>query len=360
METNDKKWTVYMHTSPSNKRYIGITSQIPEKRWHKDGSGYKEQLYFWRAIQKYGWDNFKHEIIATDKSFNEACEMEKDLIKQYKTYDDKYGYNCTLGGEGRLLTNDQKEQLSQQRQGTHACGYGYFPSDKTKLKMSNAAKNKTFSNETRNKMANAKKKIVYQYDLNGNFINKFNSASEAALNTNTNRGNLCACCRNVVKQANGFFWSYSFINNPELIKKYLDGEIIFSTIKSRNEKKVVQMDLDGNDLKIFNSIKEASEETGISAQEISQACKNPKKITREFKWKFKEDNLYNTFKIIENKNNLNLNKKNKPLVYYRKVSNKWVAYIRNNGKKKTIKTCTTKEDAINAYFEYLNKNKKEC
>lgn len=37
---NNKKYCVYMHTSPSEKRYIGITSQSPEARWRKNGAGY--------------------------------------------------------------------------------------------------------------------------------------------------------------------------------------------------------------------------------------------------------------------------------------------------------------------------------
>ena len=56
-------YTVYMHTSPSNKRYIGVTKQKPISRWRTDGSGYKHNKHFWNAIQKYGWDNFEHIII---------------------------------------------------------------------------------------------------------------------------------------------------------------------------------------------------------------------------------------------------------------------------------------------------------
>ena len=56
-------YTVYKHTAPNGKVYIGITSHSIEGRWRKDGSGYKLNNHFWNAIQKYGWNNFKHEIL---------------------------------------------------------------------------------------------------------------------------------------------------------------------------------------------------------------------------------------------------------------------------------------------------------
>lgn len=60
---NKNNWCVYMHTNNINgKRYIGI-SQNPKRRW-KNGNGYKTQL-FGKAINKYGWDNFTHEILFT-------------------------------------------------------------------------------------------------------------------------------------------------------------------------------------------------------------------------------------------------------------------------------------------------------
>ena len=56
-------FTVYMHISPSHKYYVGITKLRPQERWGSQGQMYKKQG-FWHAIQKYGWDNFKHVIIA--------------------------------------------------------------------------------------------------------------------------------------------------------------------------------------------------------------------------------------------------------------------------------------------------------
>lgn len=91
-------YTVYKHTAPNGKVYIGITKQRPERRWGKGGRGYKENDYFYRAIQKYGWDNFKHEIIAENLTEEEAGLMEIDLISQHRSVDRSCGYNRHAGG----------------------------------------------------------------------------------------------------------------------------------------------------------------------------------------------------------------------------------------------------------------------
>ena len=87
-------WTVYMHTVPkeisgyeNDKRYIGITKQTPTRRWG-NGFGYKKQSFF-LAIQKYGWENIKHEILTTTNNYNTALQLE--YISILRTNDKKYG-----------------------------------------------------------------------------------------------------------------------------------------------------------------------------------------------------------------------------------------------------------------------------
>ena len=92
-------YIVYMHTCPNGKKYIGITSQAPERRWQKGkGYAYGSNPYFYNAIEKYGWENIKHEILFRDLTKEEAEQKEIELIKEYKTSQRKYGYNIDLGG----------------------------------------------------------------------------------------------------------------------------------------------------------------------------------------------------------------------------------------------------------------------
>lgn len=110
-----ENYCVYKHTSPSGKVYIGITMQEVKKRW-RNGLGYKKNKFFYRAIQKYGWENIKHEILFSGLSEKEAKQKEIELIALYKSNYSKHGYNQTLGGEGckgYKFTEDQKRRLSE-------------------------------------------------------------------------------------------------------------------------------------------------------------------------------------------------------------------------------------------------------
>ena len=92
----DKKWTVYIHKNKKNKKaYVGITSKKnPKTRWGKNGKKYKGQKFYY-AIEKYGWDGFTHEIVATNLTKEQAEQMEIDLIIEYDSI--KNGYNNMLG-----------------------------------------------------------------------------------------------------------------------------------------------------------------------------------------------------------------------------------------------------------------------
>ena len=101
------KYCVYAHINKydNNKAYIGI-SKNPKNRW-RNGKGYIGQPKFYYAIQKYGWNNFKHIILLKDLSLEEAWKKEKEYIKKYDSIND--GYNVHEGGKF-VLTPEMKKQ----------------------------------------------------------------------------------------------------------------------------------------------------------------------------------------------------------------------------------------------------------
>ena len=94
MKNEDKKWCVYMHTSPSNKVYIGITCDV-KHRWRNHGEGYKGGTRIYYAIRKYGWENFKHEILFTNLTREEAFSKEFGVnLSSIRRATLKHSYTC--------------------------------------------------------------------------------------------------------------------------------------------------------------------------------------------------------------------------------------------------------------------------
>ena len=52
-----------------------------------------------RAVEKYGWDSFEKEVVASGLTKEEAGHFEQLLIRKLDLMDRKYGYNQTSGGE---------------------------------------------------------------------------------------------------------------------------------------------------------------------------------------------------------------------------------------------------------------------
>lgn len=105
-------YSVYMHLTPNGKRYIGITSCSIKERWKNNGLGYKGQV-FYRAIQKYGWDNIQHIVLAENLSEDCAKSMEINLIAQYDTTNPKCGYNQSFGGDIKTHTSQTKQRIGK-------------------------------------------------------------------------------------------------------------------------------------------------------------------------------------------------------------------------------------------------------
>ena len=139
MENN---YTVYKHTFPNGKIYVGITCQKPQNRWGKDGNGYKNQTLIYRAIQKYGWDNIKHTILCEKLSEEAACKKEQEFISIFNSANPKYGYNNTYGGEHCKHTLISRSKLSKAKLGKPSNRKNCTLSEESKLKISKSRKGK--------------------------------------------------------------------------------------------------------------------------------------------------------------------------------------------------------------------------
>ena len=221
---NDK-YIVYMHTSPNNKKYIGITSQHPNRRWRRNGDGYKDNPYFWRAIQKYGWDNFKHDVLFSDLMKEEAERKEVELIAYYHSNNSDFGYNMSIGGEsgskGYKYTDEQKKHMSEVHKGEKNGMYGKRHTKESIEKVRIAHLRENLSEDTIRKMSIAKKgkkrsdeSIRKQIETISNKVicvetsMIYNGTKEAGRLNNIDPSCISKVCRGERKTAGGFHWCY--------------------------------------------------------------------------------------------------------------------------------------------------------
>ena len=118
---------VYVHSCPNGKKYVGITRQIPKKRWN-NGYGYVKNEHFSRAIKKYGWENIDHMIIEVDTE-NEMYYLERYLIAYYNSNDPDYGYNNSSGGESGSYGVVPSKETIEKRKETIIEKYGTLVND---------------------------------------------------------------------------------------------------------------------------------------------------------------------------------------------------------------------------------------
>lgn len=90
---SENTWSIYRHTFPDGKVYIGKTKEAPETRWGTYGRGYQGQKKIFNAILAFGWNNIKHEILYSGLSDAEANVKEQELIKLSDAEGHKGNYN---------------------------------------------------------------------------------------------------------------------------------------------------------------------------------------------------------------------------------------------------------------------------
>lgn len=243
-------YTVYKHTAPNGKVYIGITGQKPEKRW-QNGSGHKRNKHLYSAIRKYGWENFKHEIICqAPMNAAQAGAVEKSFTALYDSANPDKGYNHSAGGEcgalgvrrsaetcrklseshkgktpwnkwkkgqispnkGKHLSPETRRRLSEARKGANHPNYGRHLSAETRRKTSEASKGKHRSPEARRKMSeshkgkapsNQKAVICVETGI------LYSSGTEAAKSIGVTQASISCVLRGVTKTSGGYHWIYA-------------------------------------------------------------------------------------------------------------------------------------------------------
>lgn len=286
MTMEEVSYCVYIHTAPNNKRYVGI-SQNYIKRW-KNGIGYKKNKHFYSAIEKYGWDNIKHEIVAEGLSLAEAEQMEIELIKKYQSNNREFGYNKAEGGKvnrGYKLSELTRKRLSESHKGHLSATKGIKLSPERKEKAINTLKKyrethkgnmpkpmqgRHHSEETKQKMSEAHKGLLvgekhpwYGKKFSDEHRQKISQALTGKVVSDEHRKHLSEALKG---------------------KKFSSERVKSQIISHQHQQvKIIQKTIDGEIVKIWDGIGEAARALGFDRRCITGCLSNNKKKDKNHK-----------------------------------------------------------------------------
>lgn len=153
---------IYKYTSPSNKVYIGQT--VHEKvRYRRHRRFYGEGSLFHKAIEKYGFENFTYEVVASaDTEDREVLqeqlnEWEKYYIKLYNSFGEG-GYNLTEGGQGSSGTKHTKEYKDKMSERMKENNPAWNMTDEWRKNIGDSARGRKMSDEQKKKISERMKK----------------------------------------------------------------------------------------------------------------------------------------------------------------------------------------------------------
>lgn len=216
---------IYCYTNMINgKKYIGQT--IEEERRRKEHKSLRYSSYFHEAVKKYGWDNFKYEILYRKNYLDEeTLHISLNLMEIY--YINKFnsyygGYNATLGGN-LIVTKEIKQKISDSLKGHIPWNKGRKMTEQEKQihksfiysqKGKDAwNKGKQMTKEWRDNLEEnycRMRMAIVQLTKDNKYIQTFNSLTEAAKAVNGAKSPISACAlkKKNYNTAYGYKWIY--------------------------------------------------------------------------------------------------------------------------------------------------------
>lgn len=261
--------------------YIGQTIKSLEKRWTCHKSNNSGCRFLSNAIKKYGSENFEIKIVSRCSSVEEMNHREQYYIKLFNTLVPS-GYNLDTGGKNSypsiLTINKRSESLKKYYENNIRKPI----SEETRAKISKMSKGRKRSKESIIKSSIALYIEVFQYDLEGNFIKKFNSISIAARDMGVSTSDIVKVCRNKRRLAGNFQWKYYHSLNIGKVPN----KKIANRPKNIKGIKTALVDTYGNILKIYCSAIEASIENKCNHSSVCQVCNGKLKTTHGLIFKY--------------------------------------------------------------------------
>ncbi len=227
---------VYKITNPNGRIYVGSTINLKRRISQYKNNYFKNQIKIHRSIEKYGWTNHIFEILwegdvkdmlkkeaELGTKLNALSENNLNLMlpkgdSKFSCISEETRLKMSNSAKGRIISEYCKKRIREvhigkivsieTRKKMSEWQIGRKMSDEAKLNMSLAAKGKIVSIETRNKISNFRSKPILQYDLEGNFIQEWKSATYAGKELQINASHISTCCKGKRKTAGKFKWNF--------------------------------------------------------------------------------------------------------------------------------------------------------
>lgn len=291
-------YIVYKTTNLINgKIYVGVHRTNPDIFDGYIGCGVtkkdkkKNKLKgFPRAVRKYGYENFKRETLFvypdTEQGMRDAYAKEAEIVDE-NFLKRKDTYNLTRGGKFTVYETLKKQISQYTLDGKFIRDWDSITEASEALGL-NSINNALIGNskycgdfqwryysEDKSDIEPVipKEKTVYQFDLSGNLLKVWKSASEASLEFNKPNSARVAInnnCLNKVRQAYGYFWSFK--NKFEYHK--------YGT-------PVAKYDDEGHFLESYHTINDAAKENNIKTpSNIVAAIAGRQKRCGGFRWRY--------------------------------------------------------------------------
>lgn len=285
---------IYKITNTINgKVYVGQTRQDIPTRWKQhitqSSDGYHgKKTHFMYAIRKYGADAFiVEELEKCDDSILDDREIY--WIDYYKA--NINGYNIAIGGSGGAKYSDE-EILSYWEKGLSLSEItkhiDLHPETISKHLKRCGITTEEIKSRAIKAMDRKQSKPIYQYGMDGTFIKGFKTTTEATKEYGKRIRPTPTARQNTIC---GYQWKAYKVDKIEPTTPSLYGTINRTKYlkRQRLKQKVVQFDLDGNFLCVYESAIEPAKAFDLNPSGISGACRGRLRRCGEFQWRYLED-----------------------------------------------------------------------